>query len=81
MAAPPPPATRLTGFAQMFHGSEAKSAHFGQEYGRVAVEVGCHYLDSGTLIRSSDLDGIHWEPDGHRALGQALVAEVCRILG
>ncbi len=77
----PPPVTRLTEMAQMFHGAEAKSAPFGSEYGRVAGQIGCHLLDAGTLIRSSDLDGIHWEPDAHRTLGEAVAEAVRSILG
>lgn len=73
----PPPVTRLTGFAQMFHGAGAKSDLFGAEFRRVAEEMGCSLLDAGSVVRSSEVDGIHLDPEAHTALGQAL-AEAAR---
>ncbi|MEA2530751.1 MAG: hypothetical protein QOG89_2395, partial [Thermomicrobiales bacterium] len=37
--------------------------------------------DAGDVIRSSDLDGIHFEADEHRKLGEAVAGEVKRLLG
>ena len=65
----------------MFEGSQEKSLKLGMHYRRVAEERGCHFLDTGALIRSSDLDGIHFEPDEHRKLGETVAHEVRRILG
>jgi len=77
----PPPTTRLTEMEQMFRGAEAKSALFAAEYRRVAETLGCAFLDAGALIRSSELDGIHWEPAEHRTLGEALARTVRDLLG
>jgi lysophospholipase L1-like esterase len=77
----PPPVGKLTEFAEMFEGSVEKSRKFSDHYRRVADEYGCHFLDTRPLIRSSDLDGIHFEVGDHKALGTALAAEVRRILG
>ena len=68
----PPPVATLTGFRQMFAGAPEKSRQFGAEYARVAAEFGCAFLDAGTVIRSSDLDGIHFEPGEHKKLGDAV---------
>lgn len=76
----PPRTTRLTDFAQMFAGADVRSALFAEEYRRVADQVGCHYLDAGAVVRSSELDGIHLEPDAHCDLGLAIAAEVRRIV-
>ena len=77
----PPPVGALSEFAEMFEGSQEKSLKLGMHYRRVAEERGCHFLDTGALIRSSDLDGIHFEPDEHRKLGETVAHEVRRILG
>ena len=77
----PPPVGKLTAFAEMFEGAEAKSAKFSGHYGRVATESGCHFLDASTLIVSSDLDGIHFEGSEHAKLGQALAIKVKEIIG
>ena len=77
----PPPVATLTGFRQMFAGAPEKSRQFGAEYARVAAEFGCAFLDAGTVIRSSDLDGIHFEPGEHKKLGEAVAARVRELLG
>ena len=41
---------------------------------------GCHFLDAGEIIRSSDLDGIHLEEKQHLALGRAVAQEVKKII-
>lgn len=77
----PPPVARLTGFAEMFEGSEAKSLLLGQHYRAVAVEYNVAFLDTSTVIRSSDLDGIHFEAEEHTKLGRAVAHEVLALVG
>lgn len=77
----PPPIARLTGFAEMFEGAEEKSRELGRQFSAVANELHCHFLDTGTVVRSSDLDGIHLEPAEQVKLGTAVAAEALRIFG
>ena len=77
----PPPVAKLTGFAEMFEGSEAKSLLLGQHYRAVAVEYNVAFLDTSTVIRSSDLDGIHFEAEEHTKLGRAVAHEVLALVG
>ena len=77
----PPPVAKLTGFAEMFEGSEAKSLLLGQHYRAVAVEYNVAFLDTSTVIRSSDLDGIHFEAEEHAKLGRAVAHEVLALVG
>jgi lysophospholipase L1-like esterase len=77
----PPPVARLTGFAEMFEGSESKSLLLGQHYRAVAVEYNVAFLDTSTVIRSSDLDGIHFEAEEHTKLGRAVAHEVLALVG
>ena len=77
----PPPVAKLTGFAEMFEGAERKSARFAEQYRRVATERRCAFLDASTVIRSSDLDGIHLEAGEHEKLAVAVARKVEAILG
>jgi lysophospholipase L1-like esterase len=77
----PPPVGKLTDFAEMFEGAEAKSLRFAQHYRRVASELGCALFDASTVIVSSDLDGIHFEQGEHAKLGQAVAVKVREITG
>jgi len=77
----PPPVGKLTEFADMFEGAGEKSRKLGEQYRRVAAEHGCELLDTSEAIVASDLDGIHFEADEHRKLGQAVAARVRAMLG
>ena len=76
----PPPVAKLTDFAEMFEGAEAKSRRFGEQFSRVAAERGCAFLDTATVIESSDLDGIHLEAGEQLKLGQAVAERIIQIL-
>jgi lysophospholipase L1-like esterase len=77
----PPPVAKLTQFAEMFEGAEAKSVRFAAHYRRVAAERGCALLDASEVVVSSDLDGIHLEAAEHAKLGKAVARKVRGILG
>ena len=68
----PPPLTRLSEFRHIFRGGLEKSKEFSEQYKRVAEEKGCALLDAGEFIVSSDADGVHFDPEGHEALGARL---------
>jgi len=76
----PPPVARLTDFAEMFTGAEEKSRRFAQHYRTYAGWYGAPVLDAGEVIRCSDLDGIHFEADEHRKLGEAVAREIVQLL-
>ncbi len=77
----PPPTTTLTDYDQMFAGADVKSAQFAHYYAVMAKHHGLPFFDTGSVIRSSTGDGIHFDPDQHAVLGKALAAEVRRLLG
>ena len=76
----PAPVGKLTDFAEMFQGAEAKSRKFSGHYRLIAEEYGCSFLDAGEIIVSSDVDGIHFEGSEHQKLGKAVAAAVKNIL-
>jgi lysophospholipase L1-like esterase len=77
----PPPLARLTLYAEMFAGGEEKSRRFGEHYPTFASWYGVPVFDAGQVIVSSDIDGVHFEADEHRKLGEAIAAEIRRLLG
>ena len=76
----PPPVGKLTGFAQMFKGSEEKSRGFSEEFARVSAELDCPLLDLATVATSSAADGIHFDSANQRKIGLAMAEKVRQIL-
>lgn len=80
LLAPPPTAT-LSNFAEMFEGAGPKSLLLGQHYRVVAEQYHAAFLDTATIIRTSDIDGIHLELPEHARLGRAVAQEVLSLIG
>ncbi len=76
----PPPVAKLTEFAEMFEGAQEKSKQLPAYYSQYAEERGCSFFDTGSLIRCSDADGIHFEPEEHVKLGKKVAELVQDIL-
>ena len=61
--------------------SQEKSMALGEVYAQVAAMAGEHAFDAGSVIETDGVDGIHFTAEANRALGEAVAAEVERILG
>ena len=70
----------LTEYAEMLEGGTEKSKKLGGYYRQVAEEFGCHFLDAGEVIVSSDLDGVHLDAGEHKKLGEAVARIIPDIL-
>ena len=77
----PPPLGNLTGTSLVFRGAEATSRELAIHYQAVAASRGCHFLDAGSHLQSSDVDGVHWDPDANRRFAEALKPVVGKIFG
>jgi lysophospholipase L1-like esterase len=77
----PPPVATLTEFAEMFAGSVEKSKRFGDLYKTYSEWYDCAFFDAGSVITSSDVDGIHFDASEHEKLGQALADVVKSLIG
>ena len=64
------------GFDQGWVGARERSLDFASQYARVARVRGVAFLDAGSVVDSSEVDGIHWSPAGHEGLGRAVAAAV-----
>lgn len=81
----PPPVGKLTpvgstNFPEIFRGAEEKSKMLGPIYRKFAQEMGAAFLDTSEVIISSDVDGIHFDVDEHRKLGEAVARQVRQLL-
>jgi len=74
----PPPIGKLTDFAEMFEGAREKSLVLAERYRAVAERQRVGFLDAGEFVACSDLDGVHFAPDGHAILGR-VTAEAVRV--
>lgn len=81
MAPPPTAKIEHEWFTHMFQGGEAKSKELGAHFARVAAEKNCPFLDAGSVIVSSPVDGIHFELEEHAKLGRAVAQKVKELLG
>jgi len=77
----PPAVSTLTELDQMFEGAREKSRQFSRYYRLAAGWYDLPFFDAGTVIVSSEKDGIHFDLEEHRKLGEALADEVRRLAG
>jgi len=82
----PPPVGRLTkvgstNFPEIFRGAEEKSTILGRICRKIAQEAGAAFLDTSEVIVSSDVDGIHFDIEEHRKLGESVAAVVKALSG
>jgi len=68
----PPPLGKLTEWAETFQGGVEKSKKLASYYESVAASYGCQFFDTSTVIQSSKLDGLHFDPEEHHKLGTAV---------
>ena len=76
----PPPLGKLSEFAEMFEGGVEKSSQFRDRFGAVAAEKGVELLDVGSVLHTSDIDGVHWAAESHHNLGVAVAIRAKRLL-
>ena len=77
----PPQLGKLDLLAENFTGGSEKSAAFSDSYKKVAELRKCDFLDAGEFIRTSDVDGVHFDEDQLPVLGQAVADKVRKIIG
>ncbi len=77
----PPPIAELTDFDLLFEGALEKSLKFSHYFALSAKLYKLDFLDAGTVIKSSPVDGIHFAVEEHHKLGRAVAEKVREILG
>jgi lysophospholipase L1-like esterase len=76
----PPPLGRLKEYAETFSGGIEKSRELAKHYEGIARKYGCDFLDTSQVIRSSEVDGLHIDPQDHEKLAHTLADRARNIL-
>jgi lysophospholipase L1-like esterase len=74
----PPPLEPNAAFEAGFTAAVAKSQQLARWFREEAELAGCDLVDLAGVTRYSDVDGIHLEPDGHRAVAEAVARALAR---
>jgi lysophospholipase L1-like esterase len=80
IVAPPPLRTPGGTMALKFEGGPERGAGFADAYELVARELECFFFDSGPVIHTSRIDGVHLDADQHHVLGRELAPIVAGLL-
>ncbi len=72
----PPPILEVQDLGAMFLGGEAKSQQLGVRIAALARGLGVPFVDAGSLIGVSEIDGIHYDEPAMAALAQAFAQAV-----
>ncbi len=78
--APPAIRTPQGPIAPKFQGGEKKCVGLAAAYQAVCEEAGCHFFDAGSVITSSNIDGVHLDPEQHVILGNSVSDIVTTLL-
>jgi lysophospholipase L1-like esterase len=76
---PPPMLRELPMHAELFRGGYEKSLELAGYYKALAARLGVRFFDAGGVMTSSKIDGFHFDPEAHAALGKAVAAEIANI--
>jgi hypothetical protein len=74
----PPPILEVGALAEMFEGGAAKSKLLASRIGEVAKRLGVPFLDAGTMVKVSPIDGIHYDAEANPVLAKAFAALIRR---
>ncbi|EHK69295.1 lipolytic protein [Pseudomonas psychrotolerans L19] len=77
----PAPIEEVGFLGEIFADGAAKSRELAARYRQVAEAQGATFVDAGELIRVSPVDGVHFEADQHRRLGEHLTGVVRGVAG
>lgn len=81
MIVAPAPVRECGTLIDVFAGAEVRQEGLAGYMSNVAARLGCGFVDAGQTVQVSPEDGVHWEPDAHRAFGAVMAAAVKARLG
>ena len=75
----PPPIGSLAGETAAIESAVTQSHLFAERYASIAADFGCAFLNTGEIVRSSEIDGSHLDASEHKKLGFAVAKRVRMI--
>jgi lysophospholipase L1-like esterase len=76
----PPPIAEVDQFDDEFEGGTEKSRQLAGHFTAIAEARSCAFVDAGSVISLSDVDGIHLEASEHERLGLVVAEQVRPLL-
>jgi len=73
---PPPTCRDLKGWEGVFDGAYEKSRQLADETARICEAHGVNFLDAGSVVESSSVDGFHLDVDAHGVLANKIAEEI-----
>ena len=75
----PPPIGSHAGETDALESAMTQSVLFAERYASIAADFGCAFLNTGEIVRSSEIDGSHLDASEHTKLGLAVAKRVSLI--
>ncbi len=72
IVAPPPILVDLKGWESVFDGGRIKSLQLAEEYAKIAEVMDLHFVDAGSVVNSSEVDGFHLDTMAHAKLARTI---------
>ncbi len=76
----PPGIFEVGAYAKMYQGGELKSVRFAKHLQQVAQQLNCAFFDAAAVIKSCQLDGVHWQAEEHKKLAFSLAPVITAII-
>jgi lysophospholipase L1-like esterase len=76
----PPPIKEMGLSASIFAGGEAKSKRLGEAFNKLKPYTDASILDLTSVITSSEVDGLHFDAEEHRKLGETVSRRIKEML-
>ena len=76
----PPPVIEAGVLGGDFHGGKESSSALAGLYRDYARARGIGFLDAGAHVAVSPVDGVHWEPEGHAAMAEAVTEALKELM-
>jgi len=78
----PPPLGKLTHLSGIFNESSIRnSKNLATYYEKIAKLYKCHFLDTAKILKTSEIDGVHYDETELEKLGKKAAETVKKILG
>ncbi|MCH2112411.1 MAG: SGNH/GDSL hydrolase family protein [Planctomycetes bacterium] len=65
--------------AAEFSGAIQRSKELSEFYKKVAINLGTHFFDASEHVDPSDVDGVHWDANGHLNFAKSLAVYIRTI--
>jgi lysophospholipase L1-like esterase len=72
----PPPLGRLSNYAETFDGADGKPARITAFLKQITADARGEFLDVGEYAAVSDIDGVHFDAEGHARLARAVADRI-----